>query len=310
MWEEAEKFSFLGAQVYSFGVYCALGAVLGLLVLFLQLHREKFKKGTMPLCGLCMILGAFLGSRLLFCLLDQSLGGMMPLKGFFMVTAGGYSMVGALLGGVLGAALSGKISGQKKMRLAELAIPSLLLFAACERLGEGTLAEFDVSRPLLGDLLKGSFLSVEGDYDWYLATFLLESFAALILALVMMQDLGKKRRAGDSLLLFLILYGGVQTIMESLRYDRHMSFSFVGAQHIAAIAMLGVAVIILACRNMKKKKGLALAGIISIPLVVGLGLGLEFAIDRTEVNRYLLYAAYILLVAAPMYLGIRLRKEA
>jgi len=308
MWDEAEKLSFLGMEVYSFGLYCAIGAALGIMVLFLLLLREKFKKGTAPLCALCMILGAFIGSRLLFCLLDQSLGGMMPLKGFFLMTAGGYSMAGALMGGVLGAALAGKISGQKAMRLSELAVPAMLLFVACERLGEGTLSEFGVSRPLLGDLLKGSFLAVEGEYDWYLATYLLESFAALLLSLIVIHDLGKKRRPGDSLLFSLILYGGVQTVMESLRYDRHMSFSFVGAQHVMAIAMLGVAVIILAARVMKKHRALAIFSIASIPLVAGLGIGLEFAIDRTEINRYLLYLVYVLLISVPMYLGIRLRK--
>ena len=310
MWDEAEKIIFLGTEMYSFGLHCALGALLALLALGLQMRGKKLKPGTLPLCALCMLVCGFAGARLLFCLLDQSLGGMMPLKGFFMVTAGGYSMVGALLGGVLGAALCGKISGQSKMRLAEWAVPAMLLFAACERLGEGAFTEFGVSRPLLGDLLKGTFLAVEGDYDWYLATYLLEAAAALILSVVIFLDSGKKRRPGDGLLLSLILYGGVQTVMESLRYDRHMSFSFVGAQHIAAIVLLGAAVIILACRAMKKQKTLAILGIVSVPLAAGVCLGLEFAIDRTEMNRYLLYAVYALVVAAPMYLGIRLRKEA
>ena len=309
LWEEAEKTALLGMEIYSFGLYCALGALLSLVMLLLLCQREKMKKGTAPLMALCMMAGAMILSRLFFSLLDRSLGAMIPFKWALNLTTGGYSMVGALLGGALGAALAGKISGQKPLRLAEIALPALLLFVACERLGEGTQLEFGVSRPLLGDALKGSFLSVEGDYDWYLATYLLESFAAVILALVLLRDLSMKRRAGDTVLLALILYGASQTVLESLRYDRHLSFSFVGAQHIAALLMLGTAVIILAVRKLKTNKKLALAAIVSIPLAAGLGVGLEFAIDRTEINRYLLYLIYILLIAAPAWMGVRLRKE-
>lgn len=310
LWEEAPKVFFLGVEVYAFGLYAALGAALALLVVSLLLRREGAKKGTAPLMGaLCLALG-FLGSRLLFCLLDRSLGGMMPLRGFFLVTGGGYSMMGALAGGCLGAALAGRLTGQSPLRMVDLAAPALLLFAACERLGEGYLSDFGVSRPLLGDALRGSFLAVEGAYDWYLATYLLESFAALVLALILLRSAEKRERPGNTLLLSMLLYGAVQTLMESLRYDRHMSFSFVGAQHVLAMALLGAAVILLAARNWKTRRGLALAAIVSVPLVAGLGVGLEFMIDRTTLSRYLLYAAYVLMIAVPTCLGLRLRKEA
>ena len=310
MWEEATKITLLGTEVYAFGFFCALGAALALLVLSLLMKKERFPKGTAALTGCLSLIGAFLLSRLLYALLDRSLGGMMPVKGALMITAGGYSMIGALIGGVLGAVISGKILKISALKMADMIAPALLLFAACERLGEGYVPEFGISRPLLGDALKGSFLAVEGEYDWYLATYLLESFAALVIALILLRDLGKQKKAGNPLLLGLILYGAAQSVLESLRYDRHLSFSFVGSQHIAAIVFLGVAVIILAVRNWKKHRGLALAGIISVPLVAGLGIGLEFMIDRTEINRYLLYLVYVVLVSIPAYLGIRLRKEA
>ena len=310
MWEEATKITLLGTEVYAFGFFCALGAALALLVLGLQMKKERLPKGAAPLTSCLSLIGACVFSRLLYAVLDRSLGGMMPLQGALMITAGGYSMVGVLLGGVLGAALSGKILKVNALKMADIIAPALLLFAACERLGEGYVPDFGISRPLLGDALKGSFLAVEGEYDWYLATYLLESFGALVIALILLKDLGKKKKAGDPLLLGLILYGAVQSVLESLRYDRHLSFSFVGSQHIAAMAFLGIAVIILAARNWKNRRGLALAGIISVPLVVGLGIGLEFMIDRTEINRYLLYLVYVMLVSVPAYLGIRLRKEA
>lgn len=309
LWEEAPKVYFLGVQVYAFGLYAAFGAAAALIVLSLLLKREKMKKGTAPLAGALALALGFVCSRLLFCLLDRSLGEMVSLRGALLVTGGGYSMIGALAGGCLGAALAARLTGQSALRLVDLMTPALMLFVACERLGEGYLTDFGVSRPLIGDLLKGSFLAVEGEYDWYLATYLLESFSALILALILLRDAEKCCRPGDTLLLAMILYGAVQTLMESLRYDRHMSFSFVGAQHVLAMTLLGVAVIFLAVCCRKKRRGLALAALASVPLTVGIGVGLEFMIDRTTVSRYLLYAAYILVVSTPAYLGILLRKE-
>ena len=313
LWDEAEKIYFLGVEVYAFGLYCALGAAAALIVLLLQCKRAGLPKGAAALAGALGLVCAFLCSRLLFCLMDQSMGleGLMPFSAMAMVTGGGYSMIGVLAGGILGGMLAGKILGLKPLAMGEMMIPALLLFAACERLGEGYMPDFGVSRPLLGELLKGTFLAVEGEYDWYLATYLLESFAALILALVMLRDVAsqhKRGKIGQALLLFGILYGGVQTVMESLRYDRHLSISFVGLQHVLAIAMLGLSVIYLAILRRKDMKKMAVAALISVPMVVILGLLLEFAIDRTTVSRYLLYLVYILLVSVPMYLGVRLRK--
>lgn len=308
LWEEAEITYFLGVKVYAFGLFCALGAALFLIMLAMQC-RKKMKKGTAALAGCLSLALGFICSRIFFCLLDQTLTGGVPFKGMFLVAGGGYSMMGALIGGMLGGMLAAKITRQSPWKMADLMAPALLLFVACERLGEGYIADFGISRPLIGDFLKGSFLAVEGEYDWYLATHLIESFSAVVLAVILMQDSARNKRSGNTLLLFMILFGGVQTLMESLRYDRHMSFSFVGAQHVMAIALLAAALIVLIIRKFREKRLLALLAIISIPLVGGVGIGLEFAIDRTMVNRYLLYGAYILLLALPMTVGIRLRKE-
>ena len=95
--------------------------------------------------------------------------------------------------------------------------------------------------------------------------------------------------------------------MESLRYDRHLSISFVGLQQVMAMALAYWGVW-LAYRHARSRR-LGLAALVSLPLVVGLGVALEFAIDRTNINRYLLYALFIGLLSAPVYLGLRMRKE-
>ena len=310
MWEDAATTYFLGVRVYAFGLYAALGMAVGLIALGLLNRRSKAVKGTTALAGSLMLVCGFFVSRLFFCLMDQGLGAPVPIWGAVMVTGGGYSMMGALLGASMGMILTAKLSGQNAAKLLDCFAPAFLLFVACERLGEGYIADFGISRPLVGDLLKGSFLAVEGDYDWTLATYLLESFTALALALILIRDLGgKQRKAGDCFLLFLLLFGASQVIMESLRFDQHMHVSFVGLQQVMSMLLLSAGVTALALRRMKTKKALAVAAIVSLPAVTALGVGLEFMIDRTTMNRYFLYALFIIAVAVPAGMGIALRKE-
>ncbi len=310
MWEDAVTTYFLGVKVYAFGLYAALGMALAMIALGMLLRRAKWPKGATALTGALAIACGFAVSRLFFCFMDQGLGGPVPPRGVLLVTGGGYSMMGALLGACIGAIAAAKIMKRPPAGLLDLLSPALLLFVACERLGEGHIADFGISRPLVGDLLKGSFLAVEGDYDWALATYLLESFTALMLALVLLRDVNKKeRRPGNTFLLFLLLFGATQVILESLRFDQHMHLSFVGLQQIIALLMLYAGLTVLSLRRMKEKRGTAVAALALMPVIAGIGVGLEFAIDRTTVNRFLLYAVFILVIAVPAALGLKLRKE-
>ena len=310
MREDAVKIFFLGVEVYGFGLYAALGAALGLVVLALLMRREKWKGGVAALTGVLSLALGFLISRLFFGLMDESLGRPLPLWAMLRFNSGGYSMIGALLGACMGGILSAKMMKKPAARMLDLLAPALLLFVACERLGEGYIEDFGVSRTLTGSLLEGSFLAVESGYGWRLATYQLESFAALVLALILLRDLTKKHRAGDTFLLFLLLYGGVQVLLESLRYDQHMTVkAFVKLQQIMDMMLLGAGVITLAVRAWNTKRRLAVLSLIALALSVGIGVAIEFMIDRTQISHYVLYLCFLIDMAVPVWLGIKLRKE-
>jgi hypothetical protein len=105
---------------------------------------------------------------------------------------------------------------------------------------------------------------------------------------------------------FLLLFGAASIITESLRYDFFLSVSFVGLQQVAAALMLALGVILAIRRSKRPKSVLAVAAVVSLPLMVGIVLGLEFALDRTTWNKMLLYAIMILTVAAPAVMGLKL----
>ena len=299
MREDAVKVFFLGVEVYAFGLYVALGLVLALVVLALLMRKEKWRDGTAALTGVLAMGLGFAVSRLFFGLMDGSLG-----------HTGGYSMIGALLGACMGGILAARLMKKQPARLLDLLAPALLLFVACERLGEGYIEGFGVSRTLTDSLLEGTFLTVGGDYGWRLATYHLDSFTALVLSLVLLWDLTRKRRAGDTFVLFLLLYGATQVLLESLRYDQHMTVkAFVKLQQIMDMMLLGAGVTILSVRNWKTRRGLALAAVIALGLAVGVGVAIEFMIDRTKISHYVLYLCFLADMAVPVWLGLRLRKE-
>lgn len=310
MREDAVKVFFLGVEVYAFGLYVALGLTLGLTVLALLIRKEKWRDGTAALTGVLAMGLGFMVSRLFFGLMDESLGRIMPLWAMLRVNTGGYSMIGALLGACMGGILAARLMKKSPARLLDLLAPALLLFVACERLGEGYIEDFGVSRTLTDSLLEGTFLTVQNGYGWRLATYHLESFTALVLSLVLLWDLTRSRRQGDTFVLFLLLYGASQVLMESLRYDQHMTVkAFVKLQQIMDMMLLGAGVILLAVRRWKTKRGLALTAVIVLAASVGIGVAIEFMIDRTKISHYILYLCFLIDMAVPVWLGLRLRKE-
>ena len=308
--EDAPKVSFLGIEMYSFGLFVALGVALALIALALIARREKAKAGTAPLAGLLAIIFGFVFSRLFFGFMDESLGQTLPLWAMLRVYTGGYSMSGALIGASVGAVIAAKLTRQSPGRMLDYLVPCLMLFVACERLGERYIEEFGVSRYLSDQLFQASFLTSEGDFGLRLNTYYIEAAAALVLAAVLYFDIKPDRRAGDTFLLFLLLYGGTQILMESLRYDQHMTIkAYVKLQQVMAMLLMSAGVIALACRTWRKNRALSLTAFISLPVAVGIGVGIEFMIDRTAVSHYLLYAAFLAVVSVPVVLGLIMRKE-
>ena len=308
--EDAPTVSILGVNVYTFGLYVAVGLALGLLLLIFLVKKYKGKPGTTPLTGALAMGCGFVLSRLFFGFMDESLGQTMPLWAMLRVNTGGYSMMGALIGASIGAVISAKLSRQSPARLLDYLAPCLLLFAACERMGEGCVEEFGVSRFLSDELFKGSFLAEETDFGLRLNTYMIESAVMLILSILLFLDISAKRKAGDTFIKFLLLFGGAQILLESLRYDQHMTIkAYVKLQQVMAMMLLGAGVIMLAIRGWKQHQKLAIASLAFIPLCVGAGVGIEFMIDRTAVSHYLLYAAFLIVVGVQVALGLKLRKE-
>lgn len=177
-------------------------------------------------------------------------------------TSGGYALMGCFVGCAAAAGLV------RLLRLEPFA-PAMLdamSLGGCAGIAVGRLACF-FSAADRGQLMPFTALPlaypvnnvVTGAPEYRLATFVLQAMATALIfaALAVFFLLGKKRRTGDLTLLFLLLYGLTQAVLDSTRYDSLYlrSNGFVSAvQLLSAAALVGVSALFSA--RMVKGRGM------------------------------------------------------
>ena len=255
----------------------AAGAMLLLLLLTgLSCRRKGIPYRTFITFGALSLPLAFLLSRLTFALSNiplyvNTLSNPLLMLRFW---DGGASLLGALLGVLLASWLTGRIRRESVGRLMDAIAFGAPLAIAVERIGEGCFDE-----------IMGMGKGIETEWLAFLGNltggnhpvFLYEAAAMVVLFAVVLLAQRKNHPDGDTMALFLLLYGCV-------RNDSHMLLiHFVRVNQVGAL-VLAVAVIIRwtmtavhgkTCTG--KKAGLLWALII---ISIGLGIGMEFAVDR------------------------------
>lgn len=230
-------------------------------------------------------------SRLLYCVVEPA---YYNPKWFARLAAmrlwdGGMAMTGALLGILLAARIV-----PEGLAIAPTAAP---LFVAGARLAEGfTQVGYGLSVDFEGVLTR------QMGYAVRLNVSVLEAAAALFIFLcVLLLPRWANRRSlemtdSKRFSAFLILYGISQILMESLRKDRHMIWGFTKVQQILAILLVLGALLFLAGDAHGRRRALCITLCAAAPLVA-----LEFALDRADASVFLLYAVYVLILAAYLW---------
>ena len=311
LWDSAETTYFLGIRVYSYGLYVMYGLALALAVMAFH-GRKRKPAGAVALLGCLMLPLGFVFGRLFYLILDVNARQWPFFKALFRVTAGGFSAFGALAGAALGAVAGSALlrsDDWNRLKTLDVFAAGALIFIAISRLGERSVEDFGISFPLSYPA-KG-FLIINDTYGDYIAVYILESLYALILFVLCEMMMRTAHPDGDVFFTMLLLFGAGQILFESFRDDGHMAFSFVGAEHLMAAACVAAAGLRFALKGLKclKSKALPAAVIVSLPLMVGILVGLEFALDRTEVSKVLLYGIYIAVIACPCVMSLILRKK-
>lgn len=177
-------------------------------------------------------------------------------------TSGGYALLGVFAGCLLAAAvlrllflhrnLPEMLDCMSLAGLAGIAVGRLAsFFNASDR---GNVLENIHSLPFAWPVTN----TVSGAVEYRLATFVLQAAVALALfvVLTLFYTCGKKRpKDGDTFLLFLLLYGASQVVLDSTRYDSlfFRSNGFVSIVQVFAALALGFAIVAFSVRMVKAR---------------------------------------------------------
>ena len=208
-------------------------------------------------------------------------------------TSGGYALMGVFLGCFLAACLL------RLIRLSRSLTEMLdaMAISGCAGIAVGRLASLFNSSDrgqVLANFKGLPFAypvtnAVSGAVEYRLATFMLQSLVALLLfvGLTVFYLLGQKKgklKDGDTSLIFLMIYGASQVVLDSTRYDSLFFRSNGFVSVVQVLGAIGLALAIFAfSRRMVKNWGLRFwQFLLWIPVVAGIGCGgfMEYYVQR------------------------------
>lgn len=178
-------------------------------------------------------------------------------------SSGGYALLGVFAGCILAAALLRLLCLHRNLPemldcmslagLAGIAVGRLAsFFNASDR---GNVLEHFHSLPVSWPVTN----AVSGAVEYRLATFLLQAAVALVLFVILsvffVKGQRKGLRDGDTSLIFLLIYGASQVVLDSTRYDSlfFRSNGFVSIVQVFAALALGFAIVLFSVRMVKAR---------------------------------------------------------
>ena len=238
-------------------------------------------------------------------------------------TSGGYALMGVFLGCTAAAALTRIVCLHRNL-------PEMLdamSMAGCAGIAVGRLASlFNASdRGQVLERIRSLPVAypvnnaVSGAVEYRLATFALQSIFALALfiGLAVFYTRGQKRgklRDGDTCLIFLLIYGASQVVLDSTRYDSlfFRSNGFVSVVQVLGALGLALAIIIFS-RRMVKAQGFR-AWYIFLWLLIGAAMGgagyMEYYVQRRGNEALFAYSVMSACLLAVIGLTLLIRKRA
>jgi prolipoprotein diacylglyceryltransferase len=278
-------------RLTGYGVFVAVGALAAsVFTLWLGLRR-KFDLRTALGGILCAVLGTLIGARIVYsAAMIESIAVDFGLAFIPQLWKGGYTLYGGVLGGMTGAALYARVGKQKFAPLLDLLAPGAALFLAVARLAEIFTAQ-GLGYYVFNEAFQWFPFAVPDSYGyWYAPVFFYEALAALLIAFFCARAL-PGAKPGRPTLLFLALLSLSQILLDSWRHDEYIRFGFVHFNQLAAVATLGILLIVSVCRRVRQAGWNAWQIVRStlFVLLVGVLIWVEFALDKSNIDNIILY---------------------
>ncbi len=287
-------FAFLGLTGHAYGLCAAIAAFVLLAAMGLLGYRRKLPPGTVRVFGLLGIVLGVVCAREVYCAGNVSTFVEMYEDPWLMLRFwdGGLSMPGMLAGLVLAALIAARVMNARFAALLDVMCAPLGLCIAILRFGEqftdlgvGKVVGEGFATRTMPWLFLQTRMGVSVEYRMNVWAYEAAAGVAVFVAVLCLYRWLHRRkyaRPGDTALFFFMLYGAVQTLLESMRDDGHMLIIFLRVGQLAAALMPLIACGVLTARytglNGGADKRIAALWCVQAVCVVGLIL-LEFSLD-------------------------------
>lgn len=263
-------FNIFGFDIYWYGIFICLGAVLGVYLCLKEAERTGQNKDTyMDFVFWCLVSG-IIGARAYYLIFHNG-----SLRDFFAIRDGGLAIYGGVIAGAIAAFIYAKAKKVYVPKFTDTIIMSVLCgqivgrwgnFFNREAFGKATdslfamcykVSQIGGAKPI-GDYVrynnvKYPIITIDAaDYIQVHPTFLYESLWNLCLLLFLLWYRKRKRFDGEITLFYFTGYGIGRFFIESLRTDQLLMFGIPVSMIVAAVS--AAATIIIEFYMLKKLK--------------------------------------------------------
>ena len=267
-----KSFTVFGFEITVYGILVAVGMLLGLAVIMLQVRKHKENPNLYLGMVLISLIGGVIGARLYYVAFSWE-NYKDDLLQIFNTRGGGMAIYGAVIAAVLTAIIYCKVKKYNFFLLADTAVGGLVLgqiigrygnFFNREAFGEYTNSLFamrlrvdQVNPANITELMRSHMTTIDSvQYIQVHPTFLYESLWNILVLVLILVFTTKKKFNGEIFLLYLVGYALGRVWIEGLRTDQLQ----IGSTGIAvsqvlsgAIVIVGVVVWICVRRKLGKK---------------------------------------------------------
>ena len=250
--------SFGPFEIRWYAVLILVGAIVGILIAELHCEKKGISKNDIFDLAFYMILFGIVGARLYYVLFNLS--SYHSFMEIIAVWNGGLAIHGGIIGGALTMLVFCKKKKLSFLKVADIAMPSVMIAQAIGRWGNFFNSEahgFEVSLSFLQSLHLPEFI-IKGmhiDGTYFHPTFLYESLWCIIgfILLLLLRNLCKKLKDGQITCIYFMWYGLGRFFIEGLRTDSLMLGSIRVAQ-LVSILTFAVGLFLLIFLGVYKKK--------------------------------------------------------
>lgn len=205
-----------------YSVLIVLAMLIGLLLCTHEQKRLQLPKDLFVDLALCLIPSAIIGARLYYIIFswNQFSGDIFRI---FRIWEGGLAIYGGIFGGTIALVAFCRVRKLPILHIADILVPALSLGQVIGRWGNYFNMEAygaEITNAAWQFFPAAVLVSGADGYEWHMATFFYESCADLLIFIVLWFIIRKRKQwNGQSLAVYMLMYGIARACIEGLRTD-------------------------------------------------------------------------------------------